>query len=116
MRKSIFGYLEGESANDNLKVKRGLAKHEEWTEAILPADAEAEGPEGETSRRSLMVFGGVAALALGVLVMRLFVLQVMAGDRNLALANGNRIREKVERAPRGMIYDRNKVELARNMA
>jgi penicillin-binding protein 2 len=116
LRKSIFGYLENEPAGESLQVKRNLAKHEEWTEAILPADAEAEGPEGETNRRSVMAFGGVAMVALGVLVVRLFVLQVLAGDHNLALANGNRIRERVERAPRGMIYDRNNVVLARNQA
>jgi len=102
--------------SEGLRVKRNLAKHEEWTEAILPADAEAEGPEGITDRRPLMGFGAVGAAALLVLGVRLFSLQVIAGDHNLALANGNRIREKVERAPRGMIYDRNKAVLARNQA
>jgi cell division protein FtsI/penicillin-binding protein 2 len=113
--KSIFGYLESEGY-DNLRLSRNLAKHEEWTEAILPADVEAVGPESETDRRPLMIFAGVALLALGVLVVRLFALQVLAGDHNLALANGNRIRERVARAPRGMIYDRNQVVLARNQA
>jgi penicillin-binding protein 2 len=93
-----------------------MSRYEEWTEAILPADAEAEGPEGETSRRPLLAFGVVAGVALSILLLRLFSLQVVAGDENLALANGNRIRERVERAPRGMIYDRNKVVLARNQA
>jgi penicillin-binding protein 2 len=116
MRKSIFGYLEGETPGESLRVKHNLAQHEEWTEAILPADAEAVSPEGETDRRPLMMFGGIAAVAIAVLVVKLFSLQVLAGNHNLALANGNRIREKVERAPRGMIYDRNKVVLARNQA
>jgi penicillin-binding protein 2 len=44
------------------------------------------------------------------------MLQVLSGDHNLALANGNRIRERVERAPRGTIYDRNRVALASNQA
>jgi penicillin-binding protein 2 len=116
VRKSIFGYLEDEAENDGLRVSRNLARHEEWTEAILPADVEAEGPEGETDRRPLAAFGVIAAVALAILGLRLFSLQVIAGDKNLALANGNRIRERVERAPRGMIYDRNKVVLARNQA
>jgi penicillin-binding protein 2 len=114
--KSIFGYLEDSAASDKLKVKRSMSRYEEWSEAILPADAEAEGPEGETSRRPLLAFGALAAVALGILVVRMFALQVVAGDENLALADGNRIRERVERAPRGMIYDRNKVVLARNQA
>lgn len=113
--KSIFGYLEDEGRS-NLRLSRNMAKHEEWTEAILPADADAPGPEGETDRRPLMVFAIVGGLALAVLVGRLFMLQVVAGDHNLALANGNRIRERVARAPRGMIYDRNNVVLARNQA
>ncbi len=93
-----------------------MARHEEWSEAILPADTQVEAPEGETSRRPLMVFGMLGVVALAVLVVRLFVLQVLGGSDNLALANGNRIREQVERAPRGMIYDRNHVVLARNQA
>jgi penicillin-binding protein 2 len=113
--KSIFGYLENED-RDSPRLSRNLAKHEEWTEAILPADAEAVGPDSETNRRPLMMFAAVAVLALGILGVRLFALQVLAGDHNLALANGNRIRERVARAPRGMIFDRNHQVLARNQA
>jgi penicillin-binding protein 2 len=116
MRKSIFGYLESDSRDEGLRVKRSLAKHEEWTEAILPADAEAQGAESETDRRPIMVFGGIVGLALAVLILKLFSLQVLAGDYNLSLANGNLIRETVERAPRGIIYDRNKTVLAQNEA
>jgi len=99
-----------------MRLGRETARHEEWSEAILPADAQIEAPEGETSRRPLMIFGLVGMLALGVLGLRLFSLQVLAGNNNLALANGNRIRERVARAPRGIIYDRNLVVLARNQA
>ncbi len=82
----------------------------------MPADAQMQAPEGETSKRPLMVFGLVVALSLAVLVVRLFVLQVVEGGDNLALANGNRVRQQVERAPRGMIYDRNNQVLVRNQA
>jgi len=116
MRRSLFGYLEGNEGREGLRLSRNLAKHEEWTEAILPADVQMGSPEGETSRRPLMGFGLVACLALGALVVRLFVLQVLGGSDNLALANGNRIRQQVARAPRGMIYDRNHAVLARNQA
>jgi penicillin-binding protein 2 len=99
-----------------MSLGHDAAKHEEWVEAILPADAEVEAPEGEINRRSVLILGLVAALLIGVLVSRLFWLQVIAGNYNLALANGNRIREQVERAPRGMIYDRNGQALASNVA
>ncbi len=116
MRRSIFGYLEGVSGQDGLRLSREVARHEEWSEAILPADVQMDAPEGDTNRRPLMVFAAVGLLALAVLGLRLFSLQVLAGSDNLALANGNRIRERVARAPRGMIYDRNKMVLARNQA
>jgi len=116
VRKSLFGYLEGDVGQDGLKLGRETSRNEAWSEAILPADAEVETPEGTTNRRPLMIFGLVGMLALGILSVRLFSLQVLAGSDNLALANGNRIRERVARAPRGMIYDRNHVVLARNQA
>jgi penicillin-binding protein 2 len=116
VRHSLFGYLEGSASQGGQYLSRKLARHEAWSEAVLPADAQMQAPEGETSRRPLMIFGLVGFVALGVLVLRLFALQVVGGSENLALANGNRIRERVSRAPRGMIYDRNKVVLARNQA
>ena len=109
----MFGYLEDDAG---LGQRLGRDTAEGWVEAILPADAEAEAPEGETNRRSLMGLGLMAVVILAVLVSRLFWLQVIGGNYNLALANGNRIRETVERAPRGMIYDRNGQVLASNVA
>jgi penicillin-binding protein 2 len=114
--RSIFGYLEGDQTPGSGRVNRGGDAHEQWVEAVLPADAEAEVPEGETSRRPMVVLGLVSLFALGVLVVRLFSLQVLAGSYNLALANGNLVREQVERAPRGIIYDRNGQVLASNVA
>jgi penicillin-binding protein 2 len=97
-------------------VERNLGKHEEWAETILPADAEAEAPESDTSRRPALWLGLGMVAVLGLLIARLFLLQVSGGSVNLALANGNRVRERVERAPRGVIYDRNQQPLARNQA
>ena len=99
-----------------MHLRQGASKHEAWTEAVLPADAQIEASEGVTSRRPLMIFGLVGGIALAILIVRLFALQIIAGNDNLALANGNRIRERVARAPRGLIYDRNNVVLARNQA
>lgn len=115
MSGSIFGYLDG-ARDEHLRLKRNLAKHEEWSDAILPADAAAATAESETNRRPLIIFGGIIAVALVALVGRLFFLQIVSGNQNLALANGNRIRETVERAPRGMIYDRNMTVLVQNQA
>ena len=116
MRDRIFGYLEGEQVNGSLKVRRDTGRHEAWTETILPADAETEKPEVGTNKRPLFLVGAFMLLMLALLAGRLFYLQIVSGGRNLQAANGNRTREQVVRAPRGMIYDRNNQVLATNQA
>jgi penicillin-binding protein 2 len=51
---------------------------------------------------------------MGVLVVRLWFLQVVQGDRYHAMAEGNRIREVSLEAQRGNILDRNENELVLN--
>jgi penicillin-binding protein 2 len=53
------------------------------------------------------IIGGVALLMFGVIFFRLWYLQVLSGDRYLAEANDNRVRDIVVQAPRGRIVDRN---------
>ena len=117
MSRSIFGYLEGERPDEigELAVTGGGDKSESWTQAILPADAGVS-PESTTDRRPVVVLGIVIASMIVLLGLRLFWLQVVTGGHNVALADGNRIREQVERAPRGLIYDRSGNVLARNEA
>lgn len=54
-------------------------------------------------------------LGLGFLSARLFTLTVIEGSTFRNLAEGNRIRETKMTAPRGIIYDRNKEALVRNI-
>ncbi len=61
-------------------------------------------------------FLGVVALVGVLLMAQLFQLQVVQGARNQALADGNRIRQNIIRAPRGAVYDRNHQLLVRNVA
>jgi penicillin-binding protein 2 len=92
----------------------GLAKHESWADAILPADSEAVPLEEETNRRPLMFVGALLVAVMVILVGRLVILQLIQGQRNAALADGNRLRTKVTRAQRGVMYDRTGALLARN--
>ena len=117
MKRSIFGYLDGRPPSDlrDMAVSDGAEQYEAWAEAILPADADVS-PESDTDRRPLVYFGLVVASVIAVLGLRLFWLQVVSGGHNVALADGNRIREQVERAPRGLIYDAHGNVLARNEA
>jgi penicillin-binding protein 2 len=52
------------------------------------------------------VIGGLALVVFAVIFFRLWYLQVLSGDRYLAEAQGNRVRELTVQAPRGEIRDR----------
>jgi len=60
-------------------------------------------------------FLGLLMIGFLVLMGRLFELQIIFGNKNRALAEGNRIKREVLPAPRGMIYDRQGKELVRNV-
>src|ERR671929_1099283 len=53
------------------------------------------------------VLGAVALVLFAVIFFRLWYLQVLSGDKYLAEANDNRVREVKVEAPRGQIVDRN---------
>jgi penicillin-binding protein 2 len=99
-----------------LMLKRKLDRHEQWAETILPADSEAGQIEADTNRRPLLWLGMLSVVAMMLLGAKLTILQVVAGQHNFNLAEGNRIRQKVTRAPRGVLFDRHKTVLARNQA
>lgn len=56
-------------------------------------------------------------MLIGVLILlgRLFELQIIFGVQNRRVAEGNRIKKIVNPAPRGIIFDRNKKPLVRNV-
>ena len=53
------------------------------------------------------ILGGIALVLFAVIFFRLWYLQVLSGDKYLAEANDNRVREVKVEAPRGKIVDRN---------
>lgn len=62
----------------------------------------------------LAVLGILTVVVIGVLLSRLWYLQVLAGDKYAKLAEGNRIRRVATEAPRGIIYDREGIALVDN--
>lgn len=60
------------------------------------------------------IFGGVAVVLFAVVFFRLWYLQVLSGDKYLAQANDNRVRDITVEAPRGDIVDRNGAMLVDN--
>ena len=60
------------------------------------------------------VIGGIALVMFGLIFFRLWYLQVLSGDKYLAAASDNRVREIKVQAPRGEIVDRHGQELVEN--
>ncbi|HEY6963311.1 MAG TPA: penicillin-binding protein 2 [Gaiellaceae bacterium] len=83
---------------------------------FLPGDPRVAEPYRLTPQLALRVAVlGFFALALfSVLFLRLWALQVLAGDKYLAQANDNRVRTLRLEAPRGAIVDRNGLVVVRN--
>ncbi len=61
-----------------------------------------------------MILQVLIALAVVLLIGRLWQLQMVAGEKYRLLADRNRLRQVDVAAPRGVIYDRNGEILARN--
>jgi penicillin-binding protein 2 len=83
---------------------------------FLPGDPRVSEPYRLTPQLALRVAVlGILALALfAVLFLRLWALQVLAGDRYLAQANDNRVRTLRLEAPRGPILDSTGRTIVRN--
>ena len=73
-------------------------------------------PDFRTEPWRVLAFYLVGVLALGLLVFRLFNLQIFEGKNWLVRAEDNYTREISIPTSRGIIYDRNGVILARNVA
>ena len=84
---------------------------------FLPGDPRVEEPYRLTPqlafRVAIMAFLALAVFA--VLFLRLWALQVLSGDRYLAVANDNRVRTLHLEAQRGPVLDRNGSVLVENV-
>ncbi len=67
-------------------------------------------------RHRYAALGVVFLVVLGVLLVRLWSMQVLSGDEFAAAAENNRVRDIAVEAPRGRILDRNGVPLVTNRA
>lgn len=95
--------------------EQAVNSSEAWSVAILPGSGETRSAS-EMSYSHLKWFVVAVGLISAVLLAQLFNLQVVQGARHKMLADGNRIRQNVIRAPRGAVYDSKGVLLARNVA
>ena len=87
-------------------------------ERFLPPDPRVAEPYRLTPQLAFRVamIGFLALAVFAVLFLRLWALQILAGDKYLARANDNRVRSLRVDAPRGSIVDRNGHVLVSNVA
>ncbi|HEY0631075.1 MAG TPA: penicillin-binding protein 2 [Thermoleophilaceae bacterium] len=67
---------------------------------------ERRGPITPQLALRVAIIGGVCLVMFGVVFFRLWYLQVLSGDKYLAEANNNQVRDITVQAPRGQIVDR----------
>jgi penicillin-binding protein 2 len=79
-----------------------------------PAGGDRRTPITPQLALRVAIFGGVALALFAIVFFRLWYLQVLSGDKYLAEARVNRVRELRIQAPRGKIVDRNGRVIVRN--
>ncbi|MBD3343589.1 MAG: penicillin-binding protein 2 [Chitinivibrionales bacterium] len=79
----------------------------------MPRGSRAQDEQQERIYKSLILSVALAAFFC-ILMIRLFYIQVIQAETNIKLSKENRMQLRVLQAPRGQIFDRNGVALARN--
>ncbi|MEA2445238.1 MAG: penicillin-binding protein 2 [Thermoleophilales bacterium] len=74
---------------------------------MMYRDSDRKAPMSPQLALRVAIIGGVALVVFGIIFFRLWYLQVLSGDKYLAEANNNRVREIKVEAPRGKIVDTN---------
>jgi len=114
---NIFGnFYDKAYGFKSSKKERRMRHSEDWSAAILSGSSEKIQLEDPVRSPIYAVFIGTLVVLAMVLLSRLIFLQIITGQQNSLLASGNRIRVNPIAAPRGAIYDRNGIVLARNNA
>lgn len=83
---------------------------------LEPAKKHRPPSEDPSTGIRLGVFLGIVVVLFGIIVFRLWFLQVLSGDHYVSLANDNRVRTVSLEAPRGVVKDRDGEVLVENRA
>ncbi len=73
---------------------------------MIDRPIERQAPLSPQLALRVAVLGGMALVLFGIVLFRLWYLQVLSGDQYVQLANNNRVRDVAIQAPRGDIVDR----------
>lgn len=114
--KNIFKNLAGlEGGNKKWRMGESRTRDSErWLHHILSADKEAPKIESERNVKPFVLIGATCFLLFSLMLVRAAYLQIIQGGQHKILAEENRNRGNIIRAPRGIIYDRNHVKLVKN--
>jgi penicillin-binding protein 2 len=74
---------------------------------VIERPAERRPPLSPQLAMRVAILGGLAFLLFGIVLFRLWYLQVLSGDQYVQQANNNQVRDVTIQAPRGLIVDRN---------
>ncbi len=101
----------------NYKVSKHVDSFDWFDRYSAPSRRGAANTVGSNAleRRNFMFWFFIIAACLGVLVIRLLYLQIFQFTEYKAIADGNRIRIRTVHAVRGTVFDRNDVQLVKNV-
>lgn len=110
----IFGNFSKLRGDKSTRIVKKIDEHEfNYAETVMETGGRLESKD---SVKSIFFVKFLIIATILVLVCRLFVMQVVSGSTNAALAEGNRTRPRVIEAERGNITDSSGKWLARNKA
>jgi penicillin-binding protein 2 len=113
---SIFNPSEEEIAFKQSKKEKMVAQSEHWSAAILNGSDKDTASVEPIKTNFFKYFLSIISLVAVILIVQLINLQIVNGQKNALYADGNRIRQRITRAERGVIYDKDKQVLVRNLA
>ena len=115
-KKNIFKNLIGLEGEKKWKIQTSkTAESEKWINHVLTADVDAPNIENEKKNYYFLIFFGFIILTFILISGKLFDLQIVKGKANFNSAELNRLKERIVRAPRGIIYDKNGTPLVKNV-
>jgi len=115
-RKDIFKNLVGlQGGNKKWRLGDGGTKdNEKWIYHIMSADREAPKIESDRNIKPFIIMGVTCMLFFSLIIGKISYLQITRGGENRTLAESNRSRGNIIRAPRGIIYDKKHIKLVKN--
>lgn len=113
-RKLGYGFTDEVTKIDGKIGQSKKVKESEWVDSLLPNFDPSFKIKFSKSSWVVLPFSIACLILFFIIFLRLFHLQVIEGQRNRELADGNRIKIKIIHAPRGVIFDRNGKILAAN--